>query len=77
MLVWSIPAPFQRDEFLQKAVVRQQLVSKLYPSSESSLAFKRLANTIDQWEQVTGPSGHIQFFFEQLVSPHEKVSMAW
>jgi flagellar biosynthesis protein FlhG len=66
-----------RDEFLQKAVVRQQLVSKLYPSSESSLAFKRLANTVDSWEPVTGPSGHIQFFFEQLVLPHEKVSMAW
>ncbi len=66
-----------RDEFLQKAVARQQIVSKLYPSSESSLAFKRLATTVDQWEQPSGPRGHIEFFFEQLVGSDEKVSMAW
>lgn len=67
-----------RDEFLLRAVSRQQLVSQLYPTSESSLAFKRLASQVEQWPSAMGQQGHIQFFFERLLSPSvDPVGAAW
>lgn len=66
-----------RDEFLLRAVSRQQLVSQCYPTSESSLAFKRLATQVEHWPAPTGQSGHIQFFFERLLAtPVDQVGVA-
>lgn len=66
-----------RDTFLQKAVARQRVVSEVYPATESSLAFKKLANTVDNWAMPEGPRGHIEFFIERLFPRPEVVGMAW
>lgn len=66
-----------RDPFLQKAVARQRVVSEVYPATESSLAFKKLAYTVDNWAMPTGPRGHIEFFIERLFPAPEPVGMTW
>lgn len=60
-----------RDPYLVKADSRQQAVSELYPGADSSLAFKRLAETVEKWELPVSPSGHIQFFGERLIDTKE------
>ncbi|WP_373096197.1 MinD/ParA family protein [Zhongshania sp.] len=57
-----------RDPYLIKADSRQKAVSDLYPGAESSLAFRKLAETADKWEGPTGPSGNIEFFVDRLFS---------
>jgi flagellar biosynthesis protein FlhG len=66
-----------RDTFLQKAVARQRVVSELYPATESSLAFKRLASVVEQWHMPAGPRGHIEFFIERLFPIPEALGVAW
>lgn len=56
-----------RDPFLIKADSQQKAVSELYPGAESSLAFRRLADTVNKWEAASGPSGHIAFFVERML----------
>ena len=56
-----------RDEFLKKAVSRQKAVSELYPATDATAAFKRLAAVADQWAPPTSARGHIEFFVERLL----------
>ncbi|MFD0949457.1 MinD/ParA family protein [Paraperlucidibaca wandonensis] len=56
-----------RDEFLKKAVSRQKAVSELYPATDATAAFKRLAAVVDQWAPPTTARGHIEFFVERLL----------
>ena len=56
-----------RDRFLVKADARQQAVSELYPGADASLAFRKLAETVDKWPMPQGPSGHLEFFVDRLL----------
>lgn len=62
-LAGSIP----RDEFLRKAVQRQRAVVDLYPRSQSSTAFKKLAKMSQGWPVPRGSAGRIEFFVERLI----------
>ncbi len=55
------------DDFLRKALQRQQPVVTVYPDARSSAAFKKLADKADTWRVPSGPSGHLEFFFERAL----------
>ena len=55
------------DDFLRKALQKQQPVVTVYPEARSSTAFKKLAETADTWSVPSGPSGHLEFFFERAL----------
>lgn len=57
-----------RDRFLVKADAAQQAVSQCYPGADASLAFRRLAETVDRWPCPTGPSGHLEFFVDRMLA---------
>lgn len=67
MYAGSIPY----DDHLRKAVQKQQCVLEMYPSCSASRAFMRLASIVDGFPIPAVPSGHLQFFVEQLVAVHE------
>ena len=56
-----------QDESLRKAVQRQMPVVKAYPRSKVALAFRTLANKVDQWPLPSSPRGHLEFFVDRLV----------
>ena len=58
-------AAIPEDEFLQRAIRRQQAVVEAYPGSRSALAFKNLAQAADKWENTTASGGHLEFFTER------------
>ena len=58
-------AAIPEDEFLQRAIRRQQAVVEAYPGSRSSLAFKNLAQAADKWVNTTEIGGHLEFFTER------------
>ncbi len=55
------------DDFLRKALQRQQPVVTVFPDARSSSAFRKLADISDAWSVPSGPSGHLQFFFERAL----------
>ena len=55
------------DEQVRKAVQRQRPVYEAYPRAKASLAFKQLAQKVDNWPLPTGPRGNLEFFVERLV----------
>ena len=57
-----------QDDFLRKALQRQQPVVTVYPEARSSTAFKKLADVADKWSVPSGPSGHLEFFLERALS---------
>jgi flagellar biosynthesis protein FlhG len=61
----SIP----RDEWLRRAIQRQEAVVEAFPSSPSALAFRDIARRTAQWQAPQGSRGHVEFFLERLVSP--------
>ena len=56
-----------QDEYLVKAVKKQQAVMKSYPQSPSALAFRQLAAKVDKWPAPEQASGHLEFFVERLI----------
>lgn len=54
------------DEYVKKAVKRQKAVTDAYPRCQASLAYKHLADKIDEWPLPTTPRGHLEFFVDQL-----------
>ncbi len=64
-LVFAGAIPF--DESLRRAVQKQQHVFQSYPNSNAAKAFTRLAEQLDSWPIPAMPSGHLEFFVEQLV----------
>lgn len=61
----SIP----RDEWLRRAVQRQEAVVDAFPSAPSSLAYRDIARRARQWQSPTVPRGHVEFFVERMVEP--------
>jgi flagellar biosynthesis protein FlhG len=55
------------DETLKKAVQRQRAVVDIAPRSKSGMAFKALAQKVDEWPLPSSPRGHLEFFVESLV----------
>jgi flagellar biosynthesis protein FlhG len=55
------------DEYLVKAVKKQQAVTRAYPQSPSSLAFRKIAGKLDSWPLPDKASGHLEFFVERLI----------
>jgi len=55
------------DEYLVKAVKKQQAVMQSYPQSPSSTAFRKLAKNALSWKLPQSASGHLEFFVERLI----------
>jgi flagellar biosynthesis protein FlhG len=55
------------DRMLRRAVQEQRAVVEAYPASGSGRAIRQIARKIDEI-RATPASGHIEFFFEQLLS---------
>lgn len=55
------------DEYLRKAVQRQQAVVEAFPRSCSAVAFKKLAKKAEQLPLPRDPSGQLEFFIERLI----------
>lgn len=55
------------DEYLVKAVKKQKAVMQSYPQSPSSMAFRKLAKTVNTWPVPKSASGHLEFFVERLI----------
>jgi len=55
------------DEYLVKAVKKQQAVLQSYPQSPSSIAFRKIAKTVMSWPVPQSASGHLEFFVERLI----------
>ncbi|MHC9086429.1 MinD/ParA family protein [Luteimonas sp. RIT-PG2_3] len=61
----SIP----RDEWLRRAVQRQEAVVDAFPSAPAAIAYRDIARRARTWQSPAGPRGHVEFFLERLVSP--------
>ncbi|MEW6983248.1 MinD/ParA family protein [Colwelliaceae bacterium 6471] len=55
------------DENIRKSVRKQKAIVEAFPDSPASLAFKELAGKIIRWPIPHQPSGHLEFFIEQLL----------
>lgn len=56
------------DEWLKRAVRRQQPVVQAYPNSASAQAFVNLAKKVEGWGLPRGARGNLEFFVERLVN---------
>jgi len=57
-----------RDEWLRRAVQRQEAVVEAFPSSPSALAFRDIARRAAQWQAPQGSRGGVEFFIERLIA---------
>ncbi len=55
------------DENIRKSVRKQQAIVEAFPNSPAAVAIKSLANKLIQWPVPNHPSGHLEFFIEQLL----------
>jgi flagellar biosynthesis protein FlhG len=58
-----------RDEWLRRAIQRQEAVVDAFPSAPSAVAFRDIARRSRQWQSPHGARGHVEFFLERLVAP--------
>lgn len=56
-----------QDEYLIKAVKKQQAVMKSFPQSPSAQAFRQLAKKVRSWPLPAQASGQLEFFVERLI----------
>ncbi|MEW6764611.1 MAG: MinD/ParA family protein [Pseudomonadota bacterium] len=56
------------DEYLRKAVQRQQPVVEAYNASRAAQAFMQMAERIAKWPRPSGPDGRLEFFIERLIN---------
>ena len=56
------------DDHLKRAVQKQRSVVELYPTSQVSRDFVRLAGLVDGWPIPAIASGHLEFFVERLAA---------
>lgn len=63
-LVATIPF----DENMRKSSRRQKTIVELFPNSPAAVAFRGLAGKAVKWPIPHQPSGHLEFFIEQLVN---------
>ena len=57
-----------RDEWLRRAIQRQEAVVDAFPSFPSAVAFRDIARRSRQWQSPPGPRGHVEFFLERLIA---------
>jgi flagellar biosynthesis protein FlhG len=55
------------DDMVRKCIQRQRPVLLGAPQSRAANAFRELAERVERWPIPAGPSGHLQFFVEQLL----------
>ncbi|MCP4041715.1 MAG: MinD/ParA family protein [Gammaproteobacteria bacterium] len=55
------------DEYLRKAVQKQNAVVEAYPRSRIAVAFKKLVKNTDKWPAPDKARGHLEFFVERLI----------
>lgn len=55
------------DENIRKAVRKQKAIVEAFPDSPASKAFAELAKKVISWPVPNRPSGHLEFFIEQLL----------
>jgi flagellar biosynthesis protein FlhG len=55
------------DEYLRKAVQKQRAVLDAYPRSRAAMAFKNLAQKVENWPMPQNARGHLEFFVERLI----------
>lgn len=56
------------DESVRKSAQQQKAVVQAFPRSKSALAYKALAEKVDNWPLPATPRGHLEFFVDRLVS---------
>jgi flagellar biosynthesis protein FlhG len=59
-------AAIPHDEWMRRAIQRQQVVVEAYPAAPSAMAFRSVIRHIDKWRPAAGLRGHIEFFVEHL-----------
>lgn len=57
-----------QDDWLRRAVQRQQAVVKAYPGSPSARAINEIARHAARWKPPTGARGNVEFFVERMIS---------
>ncbi len=57
-----------RDEWLRRAIQRQEAVVDAFPSSPSALSFRDIARRSRQWQSPAAPRGHVEFFLERIIA---------
>jgi flagellar biosynthesis protein FlhG len=55
------------DDWMRRAIQRQQAVIEAYPNSPSAGAFRGIARRAEQWALPQAPRGNLEFFVERLV----------
>jgi flagellar biosynthesis protein FlhG len=56
------------DDWLRRAVQKQQAVLQAFPSAPSSAAFRTVARKLELLAVPSGPRGNLEFFVERLVA---------
>ena len=57
-----------RDEWLRRAIQRQESVVDAFPSAPAALAFRDIARRSRQWQSPAAPRGHVEFFIERILA---------
>ena len=55
------------DENLKRAALLCRPIAEAYPAAEAALAFKDMAEAVDQWPYPPGDSGRIESFVQRLI----------
>ncbi len=56
------------DDWLRRAVQKQQAVLQAFPAAPASAALRGVARRLEQLALPDGPRGHLEFFVERLVA---------
>lgn len=56
-----------QDDYLRKAVRRQQAVVEAYPRSRAAMAFRKIADKMSRWPVPGEAGGGLEFFVERLI----------
>ena len=67
----AIPA----DDNVRKAVQKQKPVLEYAPRCKAALAFKQIANKVQEWPVTSSPRGHLEFFVERLLQQQANAEM--
>ncbi|WP_411834800.1 MinD/ParA family protein [Pseudoxanthomonas mexicana] len=57
-----------QDDWLRRAVQRQQPVVKAYPGSPASRAINEIARLTARWQPPASARGNVEFFVERMIS---------
>lgn len=66
-VVLSFVGSIPYDEWMRRAIQRQQAVLDAYPASAASMAFRLLAQRVEKWQTPSTPRGNVEFFVERLI----------